>query len=276
MWNALNKIFGITVLLCGIVSCSDGGQGAARQLLAQADSALTAENYHQTLELLDTLNVRHRDQTAIRREGLLLRARAIEGLARDSISIASEELVAASENLEALRPRFTHIPGPEGVTGFFVPNGTDTHIMGSTSLQARVDEDGLFYVVVNISGRCPGIQCITMSDGSDSYSSSAVTEARIIDVAGSQSASFSPEDVAGMGEWLSNHPSTSRIKITVRRGADAVINLTPALRNEIVECYRFSEALQAQRRASIHREKYERMLSTARDQIANLTPLAEQ
>lgn len=275
MWNALNKIFSMALLLCCMASCSDGGQGAARELLAQADSALAAQNYHQALEVLDTLNSRHRDQTAVRREGLLLRARAFEGIARDSISIASDELVAASAVLDSLRPMFTHVPGPEGVTGFFLPNGTESRIMGATALQARVDEDGLFYVVVNVSGRRPGIQCITMTDGADSYTSSAVTDARIVDVAGSQSASFSPEDVEGMGQWLEAHPGASRASVTVRHGADVVINLTPALKKEIVRCYRFSQALQAQRRASIHREKYERMLATARDQIANLTPVAQ-
>ncbi|MBO4977594.1 MAG: hypothetical protein J6C67_02620 [Muribaculaceae bacterium] len=273
MFRGICNILGATLLMCGVGACGDAGAEGARSLLAQTDSAIAAANYNQAIALLDTLNARHRDQTEARREGLRLRAVAMEGLARDSIELASAELAAATVALDSLRPGFDHIAGPEGVEGFFVPRGTSTAVMGATSVQGRVDEQGYFYVVVNVSGRRPGISSLRVEAGADSWHSGDIAAARIVDVGASQSASFSPEDVDGLGEWLAGHPSASKIVIVGRRG-DTAVRLTPVLYRELTATAAFARALQRQRLASIHREKYERMLATARDQIANLTNVA--
>lgn len=270
MFKGICKILAAGAVAAGMAACGDAGAEGARTLLAQTDSAIAAANYNQAIAFLDTLNARHRDQTEARREGLRLRAIAIEGLARDSIEIAATELSAATAALDSLRPDFEHIAGPAGVEGFFLPKGTSAAVMGTTSVQGRVDEQGYFYVVVNVSGRKPGISSLRITAGPDSWHSGDIAAARIVDVGSSQSASFSPEDVDGLGEWLIAHPQASKITIVGRRG-DTDVRLTPALRRELTATAAFARALQRQRLASIHREKYERMLATARDQIANLT-----
>ncbi len=270
MFKGICKIIAAATVFGGMAACGNSGADSARTLLAQTDSAIAAANYNQAIEILDTLNARHRDQTEARREGLRLRAIAMEGLARDSIQIASAELAAATAALDSLRPGFEHIAGPAGVEGFFLPRGTSPAVMGSTSVQGRVDEQGYFYVVVNVSGRRPGISSLRVTAGADSWHSGDIAAARVVEVGASQSASFSPEDVDGLGEWLTAHPTAAKITIAGRRG-DTEVRLTPALRAELTATATFARALQRQRLASIHREKYERMLATARDQIANLT-----
>lgn len=274
MFKGICKILAATALLAGAAACGNKGAEGARALLAQTDSAIAAANYNQAIEILDTLNARHRDQTAARREGLRLRAIAMEGLARDSIELAATELAAATMALDSMRPSFEHIAGPAGVEGFFLPRGTSAAVMGTTSVQGRVDEQGYFYVVVNVSGRKPGISSLRIVSGGDSWHSGDIAAARVVDVGSSQSASFSPEDVDGLGEWLAAHPSASKITIVGRRG-DTDVRLTAALRRELVSTATFARALQRQRLASIRREKYERMLATARDQIANLTEVPD-
>lgn len=273
MWNVHKLLTGAALIML-VASCTDGREAGARQLLQEAQENIDNSRYHAAIENLDTLNSRYRDRTAERREALLLRARAMEGIALDSVEISSAELAQATLTLETLRPQFTHVAGPAGLPGYFLPDGTDSHIMGATNAQGRVDEDGFFYLVVNVYGSRPGIRAIRVADGADTYTSGEISELRVVDVASSQTASFAPEDVDGLPAWLADHSGASAMYVIVRRGNDIRISLTSALRREIVACGELAAAMQAQRRASIHREKYERMLATARDQIANLTPSA--
>ena len=74
-----------------------------------------------------------------------------------------------------------------------------------------------------------------------------------------------------IGRWLTAH--RGQVKLVLRgRRSDISQALSARQQKEIVDCYAYAKALQEQRTASIRREKYERMLATARDQIANLTP----
>lgn len=274
MWNVPNKlIFPAIVVLTAILplaGCSDGGAADARALLASADSALAAGNHRQALELLDTLGARHRDQTEIRRQALGVRARAMEALAIDSIEIVSVQLLEADAAMERLAPRMQHIPGPaEGVQGFWVPSGTDPNIMGSTALQGRVDDEGLFYIAVNVQRPGASVTSLRISDGPDAYTSATLPGERVLPTANGAVASFSPEAIAGLAPWLESHPGAREIEIA-GSGRPATVRLTPALRGELLLCAQYSEARQNLRMAQIRREKYERMLAAARYQIANL------
>ena len=193
----------------------------------------------------------------------------------DSIAAGDAILAAATMELETLQPQMKHVAGPAGLEGYWLPAKTPEQIMGSTTVQGRVSDDGYFYIVANVQGRAIGLTTIALSDGGDSVESQPISPMRVVKVEGSETASFSPEDVEAVGAWLETHPGASKLVLKGSKGK-ADVKLTPALRDELTLTYKYARAMQARRLAAVHREKYERMLAAARDQLANFTPVTEE
>lgn len=275
MWNAVNKSLAIVLIAAAVCACTNPDAESAAELYTQAQTDIDGARYTRALEVLDTLNARYPDQTGVRRDALRLRALAMQGIAQDSLSKATETLAQATLTREEWQPRFRHVDSSVGLEGYFLPAGTSEKMMTTTGLQGRVSDKGFFYIVANVQGKAIGLQRIEFADGAESTSSEAISPSRIIRVEGSESASFNPEDLEGIGLWLQSHPKASKIVFKGTKGT-ASAKLTDALRRELTDCYNFSLALQAQRQASLRCEKYERMLATARDQLANLPSPAEK
>ena len=270
MFNAINKtLLAALGLSLALASCSDKEREGAAALYSDADAAVKAGNYGGALVMLDTLNSRYAGQTEIRKDALRLRAMAMEGVATDSIAAGSRALAEATVRVEEWRPKFRHVDSSVGLEGYFLPVGVSEKVMTATGIQPRVSDKGFFYIVANVQGKSIGLQSIEFVDGAASVSSSSISPSRIIKVEGSESASFNPEELEGIGAWVADHPGTSKIVLRGSKGS-ADVKVNDKLRMQIVDCYEYSRALQAQRLASLRREKYERMLATARDQIANL------
>lgn len=269
MCKGINKLLATIAVSVMLASCGDSAKDEAVKLYEQSAKEIENHNYAGALVLLDTLNSRYPDQTAVRRDGLRLRAMAMEGVAADSISSADKALAEATLRLEAIAPKFRHVDSTVGLEGYFLPVGVSEEIMNTNAIQPRVTDKGYFYIVANIQGKAIGLRAISLVDGADDMTSAEIAPSRVINVEGSEIASFSPEEVDGLAPWLERHPSASKV---VLRGSksDVTIKLTDKLRQQILECYEYSSALQADRLAKIRREKYERMLVTARDQLANL------
>lgn len=269
MFSALSKTIAAGIIAAALVSCGDSAADGARALYGQSEAAIAQGRYAEAIEFLDTLNSRYYEQTEVRREALGLRARAMEGIAIDSIQVLDGELAQWTMTVQELEPQFRHVPAPApGMDGYWLPTGVDEHVMGATGVQARVSDEGYLYIVANVQGRKIGIRALRLCDGADQCVSADISPARVITVRGSESASFSPEEIGEFGPWLASHPGASKLVIVGSRG-DANVRLTPALRNEISRCAAYSTAILSQRSATIRREKFERMLATARDQIAN-------
>lgn len=273
MFKGISKYMLIGAAAAMLAACGDKNREGASELYTQSEQEIDNQNYSAALVLLDTLNSRYPDQTAIRRDGLRLRARAMEGIAVDSISVLDRERAEAMLRVEELQAGFRHVDSSVGLDGYFLPTGVSDQVMTATGIQPRVSDKGFFYIVVNIQGKAIGLNSIELVAGADNISSASISPARVIKVEGSESASFNPEEVDLIGPWLKDHPSASQIILRGSKG-DVKVKMTEKLRKQIVECYDYAAALQANRRASIRREKFERMLATARDQLANL-PLPE-
>ena len=273
MYKGATKVLAIGLLALAATACADKAHDGALELCAQAQQQIDARNYAGALVMLDTLNSRYADQVAVRRDALRLRAMAMEGLATDSISAASATLAQATLDVEALEPDFRHITSSVGLDGYYIPKSAKTEVMTGNAIQPRVSEQGHFYLVANVD-RAIGLQAVEFVDGHESISSGTISPARVVKVEGSEGASFNPEDLEGVGAWIVDHPSASKY---ILRGSKTNVSqrMDAPLRTQIAQCYRYAEALQAKRLALLKREKYERMLATARDQIANL-PLPSQ
>lgn len=275
MYNAINKIF-IAACVVLAVSCGNQEKDSAAELYSKSENALGEHRLNEALVYLDTLDARYPKQVEVRRDAMRLRARIIENMAMDSIGDADAALAEATLNLEEWRPKFRHVDSSVGLEGYFLPNGVNEKVMMQNGIQGRVSDKGFFYVVANVQGKAIGLNSFELISGGDAVSSAEISSTRIIKVEGSESASFNPEDIEAVGPWLATHEAPSILVLRGSKG-NVKVKFTKAQGEELKDCYYFSQALQAQRRASIRREKFERMLATARDQLANLpVPEAEK
>lgn len=270
MFNAITKTLTVVALGAAAVlgGCGNADKDGAAQLLAQSETAVAQSRYTDALALLDTLNARYPKQTEFRREALGVRAKAMEGIALDSISAGDAALAEATLRVENLRPGFRHVDSSVGLEGYFLPKGVDEKVLGGNAVQGRVTDKGYFYLVANVQ-RSIGLRSVALVDGSERVETASLDPARVVKVGGAETASFSPEDIAALGPWLEDHSGASKAVLQGTKG-NVTIKLDGKLRKELLDCYNFACALQAQRLASVHREKYERMLATARDQMSNL------
>lgn len=274
MYKGINRAVIAIVLAVGLAACSDSEKKSAAELVAVSQHAIENKEYIKALELLDTLNARYPKQTEIRRDAMRLRASAMEGIAADSIGVADAELAQATLEREEWNKKFRHVDSSVGLEGYFLPVGVDEKMMTANGIQGRVSDTGFFYIVANVQGRAIGLRAVELCQGTDRVSSADISPERVIGVEGSESASFSPEDLEVLGPWLLTHSMPDKAVLVGSRSS-VTVKLSAKQAAELVDCYKYSQALQAQRRASIRREKFERMLATARDQLANMPQKSE-
>lgn len=269
MCSATNRTLISVFFALSILSCGNKEKDSAVELYTKSEIALQNHELNEALGYLDTLNARYPKEVTVRRDAMRLRARIIENMAMDSIGDADAALAEATIHLDEWRPKFRHVESSVGLEGYFLPNGVDEKMMTQNGIQGRVSDKGFFYVVANVQGKAIGLNSFELISGSDAVSSAEISAARVIKVEGSESASFNPEDIEAVGPWLDGHGTPSTLVLRGTKG-NVKVKLTKTQGEELKDCYYFSQALQAQRRASIRREKFERMLATARDQLANM------
>ena len=275
MFNAINKTLCAAVLLVGLAACGNADRDGAAALLEESRAAVGQRDFAKAIELLDTINSRYRAQTEVRREALQVRAEAMEGLAIDSITAGDQALAEATLRVQNLEGSFRHIDSNVGLDGYYLPKTASDKVMTATGIQGRVSDDGHFYIVANVQGRSIGLRAVRFADGGETAESAAVAPSRILKVESSEIASFTPEDLEGVGTWLVAHDGAAKCQLIGAKGK-VDVKMTSALRKELALCAAYSEALQAKRLALVHREKYERMLAAARDQLANLQQVPEE
>ena len=173
-------------------ACGDSRSDAARELCRQSESEIAAGRHYAAIGLLDTLDSRYRDLTEVRRSGMAIRARAMEGIALDSIPLYDARLAAATLAVDSMRPLFEHVDGAPGIDGYYLPKGTDRRAFATTGIQGRVSDDGLFYIAASVAGRSIGLRALELRSGAETCTSADISPARVVTVRGSEAASFSP------------------------------------------------------------------------------------
>jgi hypothetical protein len=282
MFNAASKKFRIPALAvlaaAALASCGPGAEErAAAELLGQAEALYDLKDYSGAIDSINSLDARYRGFTDLRRAGLRLRALATEALVKDSIEAVEPELARATIACDSLKALFEYtVPAAEGLDGYYLPKGLKAaNAVSATGIQPRVDTEGYFYLTANINGRVTGLTTVSITSGSDTWTSTPISPARVLTVEGSEIASLSPEECAGLGTWLAAHEAKG-LKGSFNGAKGKVdFSISPALRDMTLLCVEYSEAQLARRAASVQREKLERKLQAVRDRLANM-PLPSQ
>lgn len=102
MYNAICKSLAMAAVVLFAAACGDSRSDAARELCRQSESEIAAGRHYAAIGLLDTLDSRYRDLTEVRRSGMAIRARAMEGIALDSIPLYDARLAAATLAVDSM------------------------------------------------------------------------------------------------------------------------------------------------------------------------------
>lgn len=273
MFNAANKTIAALMIAAALVSCGENNKEKAQALLDEASSLVERGDYGAAIEVIDTLDTRYAKEIDVRKQGLLCRARAVEGLAKDSIIAADDMLTHSIEQMEAREKDFEHIKLPNGLDGYFIAKSIyEKNAMNKTGIQPRVeDSEGYFQLAVNIHGRKIGFERVSVNNGGNVVTTVAVNPGRLVTVEGSELVVLTQEEATPLVEALKANPGIDEYKLCGAKNS-ITVKLMSKMRDAIINSYDYAMSIQANRLAQIKREKFERQLQMARDQIANNLP----
>lgn len=240
----------------------------AEALLESAQTALDAQNYPATLQLVDSLDRSCKEAVDVRRRAMPLRAKAIEGLTLDSLADINTRLAACMQTIDSLGRSMTVID--DGAGGYSLPSAwpSKNDIM-ATGIEPRVDRQGFFRLVVKNSDKQLGLNAVSFGEGAGAVSTAALPGDRVARVEGSELMSLSREEFMPVVDWLMSNPAGGTVTLTGTTGTRQ-LTLTPAMALGLRHAWEFGEAYQQMLTLDHHRAILEKRLKIARDQQATL------
>lgn len=265
-------LFAGAVCLAGC-SQSNSDEQAARALMAQADANINDGQPDRALALLDSLDRAYPSETAVRREAMSLRPKAMEQVTLRQIASIDSMLLEAQATVDRLSPDFKHIPG-DGLEGYYVYSKAynPNFINAAQAVEPRVnDADYMFYVAAQNRGKATGLNMITVTDRSGATCSSETipaSSARLMKIEGAEMASFLPEEVDSLGRWCSTRGNELASVILSGPKGKVTVKLSPAQAESFGAAYQLASARRRIATGAITREKLDRQLQLTREQQA--------
>jgi len=265
-------------VLC-LAGCSqkNSDEQAARALMAQAEANISDGQPDRAISLLDSLDKTYPAETAVRREAMTLRPKAMEQVTLRQIAAVDSMLLDAQAVVDRLSPEFKHIPG-DGLEGYYVyaKAYNPDFINAAQAVEPRInDADYMFYIAAQNRGKATGLNSLTVTDRSGaSCPSQAIpaTSARLVNIEGAEMASFLPEEVDSLGRWCASRGEELASVVLSGPKGKITVKLTPAQSAAFGAAYQLSSARRRIVSAAITREKLDRQLQLTRDQQARLSP----
>ncbi len=270
MFNAVNKlsvaIIASFISLSIISSCGDSSRDLAQQLRDQAESEIQSGNYKAALVLLDTLDQRYASHVDVRRSAMKFRAKAVEGLTITEIAVCNDSLATIKARLDHADSQFHYVKNPGRNLGgnYEAKNLSKT----KNNILPRVNDDGYFTLSVIVPGRSIGLNAIRICAPNSDFTIAPIAADRVVRVENSEMTVLQQEDVASAIEWLEMHNNANAYELV---GSKSTIRqkISDNLLQAIISTWRYAQDRQAYASALILREKLERRLQLARNQLAN-------
>lgn len=257
-----------------LVSCGKKENPQAREMLNTATAAFEAGDYSSSLAILDSIQKTYFTEIGIQKECLALRPKVIEQETMKRISTCDSLNVLDLATLETLKPEMKFVKEPRMIEGYSVYKGAyNPSFLNTTGIEARVSEIGQFYIV---SSAVPSIKhtSISLTAGGNTARTAEVpydgeSNYRI---GGAEMITFTPEQSDTIGalaaQATNNGANPVAMSITLNAPKSKTVKLTPAQAKGIAIAYAYSQAVVNGRERGIERQKLERTLEIARNQIA--------
>ena len=145
--------------LLALAACKSADQKAAESLLQQAKQLMAQKDYPTAISLLDSLNATYPKQIDERYEATVLKASAMRQYTEYQTMVADSIIAMLTPQMEAYEGKFEHVPGKDGMAGYFVAKGAYVPVFTSTTgIEARVsDADYSFYMAASSYDKHIGI-----------------------------------------------------------------------------------------------------------------------
>lgn len=255
-------VLAAATLLCACKQEAKDPYPQATQLFAQANKAYNEGNFDLTLQLLDSLDHSQKAAVDLRRQGMPLRAKAIEGAAASRLPEIQQQISAAEQTIQALSPMMTALPGTEFDVPKAWPGRGDILAQG---IEPRVQRpEGFFRLAV----KCKpiGLSRVEFQSGADVVSSKPLPADRVATTEGTELASLGPEEYAPLGQWLSEHAQQPVTVVLVGRRGKWQQKLSAAQVAAIDQSYTLSTAVVQMFELQKEYDRLQRTLEIARKQ----------
>lgn len=276
MWYDQIKPTYCLLLLLILLSCSDRNtsngksETTVENLYSNIENQIASGKWNEATILIDSLNSAYPDELDYRRKTMLLRAKAIEGMVRDSIPFADEEIARTEEEIKELSTCFITVK-EKGLPDFEIDkNASKVNILSGNVLQPRIENNGNSWVLVvstkgniNIKGLEANIDnsLVSIDVGNP--------ELRRVTGSGVEMFTFSAEELAPLVEAMNNNDPQTFILNIIGEKAKVAIKVSPDMQTAILRTARLVELNELHRKALVRRELLERKLIIAQNQIVN-------
>lgn len=274
MYNAFSKPMAAAALAVMMGACAeqDPDKKAAEDLVGRIEIEIQASRPMQAMALMDSVDKLYPAQIDARRKVTAMRPKAIEMASIQQIAKADSIIAATQLQLADLEPKMKHIDGGDLDGYYLAADQGKAPFMNSTGIQARVNDDNFtFYIVAQTRGKKIGINQVALNTATDQAESQQMpaSSARVVDIEGSELATFLAEEVADLGAWAADNAAGIKGAMIYGAKGNQRVSLTADQARAIATAWEFSNAKMRHINALMLREKLDRQLQVARDQIAN-------
>ncbi len=282
MYNAtinLRRLSIITAAAMSLALASCGNKenenvAKARDLFDQATGAVNAGQYNRAVSLLDSIDRAYPDALEIRKQGMSLRPRAIEGAlkadiaAADSTISSNEAIIAELQgkmNLftnDAVRESYYHPVKSQG-SGF----GTKS---GETGIAVRVSNpSGGLYLVSSVNPGKIAQRSITITADDGSFATTDTiasdSQANFVD-RNSELLEFQPRQCSRLTDFLIEKAGQPLVATIVGDKGTKTVKIDATMSTAFGEAARLSRAITTCSTTAVERERLIRNLETAQKQ----------
>lgn len=257
----------VWALVALLPACSPQEAATPQALLARADESLQRGRYQDAVDLVEQLDSLHPGAVDLRRTGMHIRARALEGLTLQRLDATDSLLLQLQQSGDSLERLMHRVDAP--VEGYMCALAPDP----AQALSARVSPQLQYSIVARIPGS--GYTSVKLSNHSDTPAATSALPPdgeRNVVRDGCQSLYFIGTDADTLGRFLAT--ATGRpVSLTFygEHGNKSVELPEPQIL-AAATAWRYADVCRRRQLALLEREKLEQQLAVARNQVARTAP----
>lgn len=258
-----------SVFACGTAGSGENGECTPQELLDSIKSEISRADYAGAIALIDTLNSRFPNEIDVRKQTLLLQAKAMEGLIRDSIPMVEDHMTATQLEVDSLMKFFVAVR-ENGLPTYWVEKSVRN--LSANSVQPRLQDESSPWVLVVKGPKASQIAGIRVN--TENSSEQVLPEdmaSRRVQGTSSEMATIQGSELQPVVDVLNGPEGQNASLSIVGANGDTRVKMTRALHDAILRTARVAQLKEENRRARLHRELLERKLIVAQNQIANFS-----
>lgn len=268
--EAIDKAVVTAVLLIAgsvITACSDGDKDKAQALYNEATAAVEDGKYSKAIELLDSIDKAYPSQVDLRRTGMHLKAKAIEGYTVAELQTTDSLLAVATSDSEAMKEVVTFVSNP--VEGYYVASTQkDVAVEANEGLHSRISPDGVFYVISSAKAGTLSTGVELSAHGVRAASAQIQPDGERNDRSrGSEIITFTQMECDTLGHFALDHVGEP-LTLTFTGEKNRSITLPAAQAKALADMYAAANIFRRLRLLQLKKNKLEQQLTIARSQQA--------